>query len=84
VTHFLLLACVEFLAFLLGTLSFRYCAKGHIAKTMLVDTAISLNGFFVIRLVAEAQSSADAFGYVVGAVAGSYLGMRFTRGISDR
>lgn len=78
-SHWLLLAGVEFLGFLLGTLSVRYCARGHLLPVLAVDACISLNGFFVIQLVAEAQSPVDAVGYLVGALAGSYVGMRWTR-----
>jgi len=83
-THLALLAGVEFLGFLLATLNLRFCAKGHIARTLFTDVLISLNGFFLIRLVAEAQSMTDVVGYMTGAALGSYVGMRLTRGLEER
>lgn len=45
------LAGVEFVAFFLATLNFRYCAKGWWRATFLTDVLLATNGFVVIKLV---------------------------------
>lgn len=74
---------VEFVAFFLATLNFRYCAKGHIAKTLVTDLLISANGFLIIKLVTDATSAWEMAGYIVGAGLGSYVAMRMTKGLQE-
>jgi uncharacterized membrane protein YfcA len=80
----LLFCLVEFIAFLLATLNFRYCAKGHVGKTIFTDVLIAANGFFVIKLVSEATSLYEMAGYVLGAALGSLLGMKLTKELPER
>lgn len=74
---------VEFIAFLLATLNFRYCAKGHMRGTMTTDILLAANSFFVVKLVADAHSPWEMLGFVAGAALGSYIGMRLTRGLKE-
>lgn len=76
-------AVAEFAAFFLATINFRYCAKGHIGRTLITDVLAAANGFIVIRLVAEATSPFEMAGYVVGATLGSLVGMLVTKNLEE-
>ena len=58
---------VEFAAFFIATLNFRYCAKGHIRATFITDVLLAANGFVVIKLVSEATTLLEMGSYVLGA-----------------
>lgn len=74
---------VEFFAFLLATLNFRYCAKGHIGKTFLTDILIAANGFLVVKLVVDARTPWEVLGYIAGAGCGSLLAMTLTKRLEE-
>lgn len=77
-------AAVEFLSFFLANLSIRYCAKGRIAPTVIIDVIISLNGFWLIKLVAEPTGIAEMAAFLVGGALGSLAGMLVTRGMDEK
>lgn len=81
--HVLPFIVVEYIAFLLATLNFRYCAKGYILATLLTDLLISANGFVCIKLVSSATNLFEAAGYVLGAGAGSLSAMLWTRHLKE-
>lgn len=78
---FWLFMLVEFVAFFLATLNFRYCANGKLLPTLGTDVLLAANGFVVVKLVSEATSPLEMLGYVIGAGLGSLVGMRLTRGL---
>lgn len=82
--RFGLFMLMEFVAFFIATLNFRFCAKGHIARTVSTDMLMAFNGFFVIRLVADATSPWEIAGYVLGAGLGSVCAMYLTRRLEDK
>ncbi len=84
ITRFLLFFAVEAFAFFIATLNYRYCAKGYVGKTIATDMMIAANGFFVIRLVSEAESAWEMLGYVLGAAVGSYAAMWWTKGVTEQ
>lgn len=75
---------VEFFAFFIATLNFRFCAKGWVKATLATDLILAANFFIVIRLVADtATTPVDMVGYVIGAGLGSLAAMRLTRGMAN-
>jgi len=79
----LVLLVVQFVAVLVVTLNYRYCAKGKIAATVITDVMIFSLQFFVLKRVVEASSFAEALGYVLGSSLGSIAGMLYTKGLKE-
>jgi hypothetical protein len=75
----LLLMALQFLSFLIVTVNFRFLARGNLRATVLTDALIAALGFTLFKLIAEASTSLEMAGYVLGACAGSAVGMRVTR-----
>lgn len=79
----LLIGAMECLTFFLATVNIRACSKGQLRLTLVTDALIAALGFLLIKFVAEAQSAFEMAAYVTGAVSGSLVGMRLTRGWRD-
>lgn len=65
----------EAFAFFLANTSITAAADRRVARTVILDVIISLNGFFVIKLIADPTSWLDIAGFMLGAAVGSWLGM---------
>jgi hypothetical protein len=79
VTSALVIMALQFLSFLVVTVNFRFLAKGNIGATVLTDALIAALGFTLFKLIAEANTPLEMVGYVLGASAGSAVGMCATR-----
>lgn len=69
----------QFLVFLVATVNIRMVASGSYVGTVASDAALLWLGFFVTKNVAKSETRLDHAAYVVGGVAGSILGLFFTR-----
>ena len=78
-TRLLAIFCCEALLFLCATLNIRACAKGWIRMTLGTDALIAGLSFSLIAWIAESGTWPEHSAYIAGALAGSYMGMRWTR-----
>ena len=79
----LVLFLVELVVFFVATLNYRFCAKGHITRTVFTDCLLAALGFVVIKLVSEAHTWQEMACYVFGAGLGSLAAMRLTKGMAS-
>lgn len=76
----LLISGLQTVSFLLLTVNFRAIAKGYLVTAVATDALIAGVGFLLIRLIADARTTAVyMIAYVIGACAGSASGMWLTR-----
>ena len=79
----LTLFLVEFTLYFVAVLGYRFCAKGHIARTVFTDCLLAALGFIAIKLVSEAHTALEMSSYVTGAGLGSLAAMRLTKGMAS-
>lgn len=69
----------QFVVFLVATVNIRLVAAGDYLGTALSDVAILWIGFSVTQGVAQSKTTLDRVAYTVGGVAGSLVGLWFTK-----
>ena len=79
----LTLFLVQFTLYFVAVLGYRFCAKGHITRSVFTDCLLAALGFVVIRLVADAHTWQEMTSYILGAGLGSLAAMRLTKGMAS-
>jgi hypothetical protein len=71
-----ILFCIQILSYSLLCINFRAVAQTQYHTAAITDFALASMSFFVIRKIARSEDSFHQWtGYVLGSVAGSYLGI---------
>ena len=63
----------------LNTIAFRMVARGSYVGVAISDSLIAWWGFAMVKRIHQADTKLEKFGYILGGVIGSLLGLRLTK-----
>lgn len=72
------LAALMFINYALNAISFRLLAWGSYVGVAIADALLAWAGFTMFKRITEATTNLEKFGYTVGGVGGSLLGLWLT------